>query len=48
MYKIIFTEASEIVNEITGFCSMAEARSAVRDMDLMIPFTWEYQIVEAV
>jgi len=48
MYKIIFFEAAEIVNEITGFCSMAEARSAVRDMDLMIPFTWEYQIVEAV
>ena len=48
MYKIVFTEAAEIVNEITGFCSISEARSAVRDMDLMIPFTWEYQIVEAV
>jgi len=48
MYKIVFTEATEIVNEITGFCSMAEARSAIRDMDLMIPFTWTYEIVEAV
>ena len=48
MYKIVFTEASEIVNEMMGYFSMAEARSAIRDMDLIIPFTWDYEIVEVV
>lgn len=46
-YKIVFTEGAKIVRVMTGFYSVADARAAIRDLDLIIPFSWEYEIREA-
>lgn len=48
MFKVIFTDANgEHCAEWTSFPSTAEARSAIRDADLIIPFTWTYEILPA-
>ena len=46
-YKIVFTEGAKIVRVMNGFYSVADARAAIRDLDLIIPFAWEYEIREA-
>lgn len=47
MFKIVFTENGKVVNVHDGYTSYNEARMAIRDMDMMIPFTWSYKIEEA-
>lgn len=45
-YMIEFTEYGEVVSRHVGYTSYSEARRAVADMDMMIPFTWDYRIYE--
>lgn len=47
MYKIIFTLNGEVTQVMTGYCSRSEAMVNIRDMDHMIPLSWDYTIEKA-
>lgn len=44
MYEIEFTSNGEIVRVISGYNSRSEAMSDIREMDHMIPLSWEWMI----
>lgn len=45
MYKIEFKERGELVNTWDRYHSYSEALRAIRDADLIIPFSWDWEIV---
>lgn len=45
-FKINFTAHGEHVTTWPGYASYAEARAALRDADLIIPFHWDHDITE--
>ena len=45
-FKIIFTAHGEHVTTWPGYATRAEARAALRDADLIIPFHWDHDIQE--
>lgn len=45
MYVVVFKELGQQVNVWSGYHSIAEARSDVRESDMCIPMTWDYEIV---
>ncbi len=44
MYKIIFKEKGQIVQVQRGYTSRSEAWLNVKEMDMMIPFTWDVKV----
>ena len=46
-YKINFTQGGNIVQQWDGYATRADALAAIRDADMIIPFTWSYDIVTA-
>lgn len=46
MFKIVFTKKGEVVTEWKHYATTAEARRAIADCDLIIPFDWEWTIEE--
>jgi L-ascorbate metabolism protein UlaG (beta-lactamase superfamily) len=45
-YRIIFTEFGERKQVWDGYASYGEARRAIIDADLIIPFHWDHTIEE--
>jgi hypothetical protein len=43
-YRIVFTEGGERKQVWSGYASYAEARRALNDADLIIPFNWHSEI----
>lgn len=46
-YTITFKLAGEVQTRWTNFYSYQEARAAIRDADLIIPFAWDYEITSS-
>jgi hypothetical protein len=44
LYYINFTEAGEKVQRWGHYFSYSEALRAIKDADLIIPFSWDYTI----
>lgn len=44
-YHIVFKERGEVVNRWSNYFSYSEALRAIRDADLIIPFSWDWEIV---
>ena len=44
-YDIKFTKDGETMALWAGYPTAADARSAIADADLVIPFTWDAEIV---
>jgi hypothetical protein len=45
-YSIVFTERGRPVRTWTGYATWADARRAIADADLVIPFHWDWTIAE--
>jgi hypothetical protein len=45
IYKIEFKERGEVVQTWDRYFSHGEALRAIRDADLIIPFSWEWEII---
>ena len=46
-YTINFTQSGNIVQQWTGYATLSDARAAIRDADLIIPMSWQADIVAA-
>ena len=46
-YTINFTQGGNIVQQWKGYATRSEARAAIQDAYLIIPFTWSADIVPA-
>ena len=44
MYNLIFKEKGQIVQVQKGYTSRSEARLNAKELDLMIPFTWDVTV----
>lgn len=45
IYKIEFKERGKVVNTWDRYHSYSEAYRAIRDADLIIPFSWDWEII---
>lgn len=45
MYKIEFKERGKVVNTWDRYFSYSEAYRAILDADLIIPFSWDWEII---
>ena len=45
-FIIKFTAHGEPVTQWGGYANRADARAALRDADLLIPFHWEHEVIE--
>lgn len=46
-YEVQFKKDDKLMATWTGFSTRAEALREVRESDLLIPFTWEYRIINS-